>query len=200
MQRALDQLEKFIHHPGKVPILIQCGLVHCQFETLHPFLDGNGRIGRLLITFLLYQMKVLRYPLLYLSHYFKNNKQEYYNRLMAVRNEGNWEQWIEFFLKGVLEVSRQAQETSQAIINYEKEQRKILSQKFSPSSLTMNLWNQLLEHPIINSQKVQELLGCSQATAIKCLTQLADLKILEETTGSRRYRVYQFSPYLKLFE
>lgn len=200
MQRALDQFEKFIHQPGPIPVLIQCGLAHCQFETIHPFLDGNGRIGRLLITFLLCQKKVLRYPLLYLSHYFKKHKQEYYDRLMIVRKNGDWEQWISFFLNGILEVSKQAQETAQAIIKFEKEQREIVSQKFGSSPSTMNLWNRLFEHPIIQSQIVQALLGCSQATAIKCLNQFVGLKILEEITGSQRYRVYRFSPYLDLFK
>lgn len=199
MKGSLGQFEKFLHKPGPIPVLIQCGLAHCQFETIHPFLDGNGRIGRLLITFLLCQKEILQSPLLYLSHYFKKHKQEYYDRLMIVRNEGDWEQWIEFFLKGVIEVSKQAQETAQSIIKFEKEHREIVSQKFGSSPSTMNLWNRLFEHPIIQSQIAQSLLGCSQATAIKCLNQFVGLKILEEITGSQRYRVYRFSPYLDLF-
>lgn len=200
MQRALDQFEKFLHQPGPIPVLLQCGLIHSQFETIHPFLDGNGRIGRLLMTFILCQKEVLRYPLLYLSHYFKKHKQEYYDLLMLVRNEGDWEKWIEFFLKGVIEVSRQAQETAHAIIKFEKERRDFLIQKIGSSSSAINLWSRLFDHPIINSQKVQELLGCSQATAIKCLNQFTDLKILEEITGGQRYRWYRFSPFLNLFK
>lgn len=200
MEQSLSQFEKFLHQPGKTPVLIQCGLAHCQFETLHPFLDGNGRVGRLLITFLLCQKEVLRYPLLYLSHYFKKRKQEYYDRLMMVRNDGDWEQWIEFFLKGVLEVSKQAHETAQAVINLEKEHREIVSQKFGPRSSTMKLWSLLFERPRLNSNLVQQLLGCSQASAINALNKLTDLKILEEITGSQRYRVYRFSPYLDLFK
>lgn len=200
MERSLGQFEKFLHQSAPFPLLIQCGLAHCQFETIHPFLDGNGRIGRLLITFLLCKMKVLRYPLLYLSHYLKKHKQQYYDLLTVVRNEGDWEQWIEFFLKGVLEVSRQAHETAQAIIKFEKEQREILAQKFGPNSSTMHLWGRLFERPYLNSQIVRELLSCSQATAIKCLNQFADLNILEEVTGGQRYRWYRFTPYLDMFK
>ncbi len=200
MEQSLSQFEKFLHQPDKIPVLIQCGLAHCQFETIHPFLDGNGRIGRLLITFLLCQKEVLRYPLLYLSHYFKKHKQEYYDRLMIVRNNGDWEQWIAFFLNGILEVSRQAHETAQAVINLEKDQRENLAHKFGPRSSTMKLWSQLFERPRLNSNLVQQLLGCSQAAAINALNKLTDLKILEEITGSQRYRVYRFSPYLDLFK
>jgi Fic family protein len=108
MHQALDNLEKFLHDTTSFPLLIQCGLVHAQFETIHPFLDGNGRVGRLMITFLLCQRGVLTRPLLYLSHFLKTYRSEYYDRLMAIRTGGDWEEWLKFFLRGVYEVTRQA--------------------------------------------------------------------------------------------
>ncbi len=115
--QALADLERFLHSQDPLPPLIQVGLAHAQFETIHPFLDGNGRIGRLLITFLLVEKKLLSRPVLYLSHYFKRYRSEYYDRLQAVRDRGDWEGWIEFFLRGVAEVSSQATDTAAAILS-----------------------------------------------------------------------------------
>src|SRR5947208_13215938 len=105
MRAALDNLERFLHQTEELPALIHCGLAHAQFETIHPFLDGNGRVGRLLITFLLCQQGILHRPLLYLSLYLKAHRTEYYDRLMAIRTDGDWEGWLKFFLRGVWEVS-----------------------------------------------------------------------------------------------
>jgi Fic family protein len=102
---ALGDLEKFLHDPAPMPALVKVGLAHAQFETIHPFLDGNGRVGRLLITFLLCEQEILKRPLLYLSYYFKKNRLEYYDRLQAVRDHGDWEGWLKYFLRGILEVS-----------------------------------------------------------------------------------------------
>ena len=114
MHTALDNFEKFLHTDADLPDLVHCGIAHAQFETIHPFLDGNGRVGRLLITFLLCQKEILRRPLLYLSLYLRAHRAEYYDRLMAIRLDGNWEGWLKFFLKGVFEVSQSATETAQA--------------------------------------------------------------------------------------
>ena len=111
MPQALSDLERFLHAENPPPALIQVGLAHAQFETIHPFLDGNGRVGRLLITFLLTEKKLLARPVLYLSHYFKQRRAEYYERLQAVRDNGDWEGWLAFFLRGVVEVSRESTET-----------------------------------------------------------------------------------------
>ena len=108
MSEALNNLEKFFHDKKFMPLLIKVGLIHAQFETIHPFLDGNGRIGRLLITFLLCEKGILKLPLLYLSYYFKRYRSEYYDRLQAVRNRGDWEGWLKFFLRGVYEVAKEA--------------------------------------------------------------------------------------------
>lgn len=131
MQEALANLEKFLHDEKTYPTLIQCGLAHAQFETIHPFLDGNGRVGRLLITFLLCQRGILKFPLLYLSHYLKFHRAEYYDRLMAIRNDGNWEGWLRFFLKGVCEVSRSATETARKILELRQKHQALIRDKAS---------------------------------------------------------------------
>jgi Fic family protein len=129
MHKALDNLEKFLHDNDSFPTLIHCGLAHVQFETIHPFLDGNGRIGRLLITFLLCEREILQKPLLYLSHYLKLHRAEYYDRLMAVRTEGNWEGWLKFFLKGIFEVSESATITARAILNLREKHRELIGKE-----------------------------------------------------------------------
>ena len=129
MQDALDNLEKFLHETTVYPTLIVCGLAHAQFETIHPFLDGNGRVGRLLITFLLCQRGILKFPLLYLSHYLKFHRAEYYDRLMAIRNDGHWEAWLKFFLKGVGEVSRSATETARRILELRQKHQAVIRRK-----------------------------------------------------------------------
>jgi Fic family protein len=119
MREALHNFEEFLHSEAPLPVLIHCGLAHAQFETIHPFLDGNGRIGRLLITFLLCQREILQKPLLYLSLYLKAHRAEYYDRLMAIRNDGNWEGWLKFFLRGVAETSPSATRTAREILAFE---------------------------------------------------------------------------------
>src|SRR5208337_73349 len=126
MHQALDNLERFLHDTSRLPALIHCGLAHAQFETIHPFLDGNGRVGRLLVTFLLCQKHALGRPLLYLSHYLKKHRAEYYDRLMAIRNDGDWEGWLKFFVRGVYEVSQEATETARQILGLREEHRRLL--------------------------------------------------------------------------
>jgi Fic family protein len=125
----LTELERFLHSDTELPLLIKVGLAHAQFETIHPFLDGNGRIGRLLITFLLCEQDVLQKPVLYLSYYFKRHRQEYYDRLQQVRDAGAWEAWIEFFLRGIVEVSEQATETARRILELREEHRLTITDK-----------------------------------------------------------------------
>ena len=127
MMSALGNLEKFLHEQDALPALVQCGLAHAQFETIHPFLDGNGRVGRLLITLLLCERKILAHPLLYLSVYLKAHRSEYYDRLMAVRTSGDWEGWLRFFLRGVAEVSVAATQTARAILKLREESRQNLA-------------------------------------------------------------------------
>jgi len=130
----LANLESFLHGQDTLPALIRCGLAHVQFETLHPFLDGNGRVGRLLITFLLVHQGVLHRPLLYLSYYLKRHRTEYYDRLMAVREEGNWEGWLRFFLRGIVETAEEATSTAQAIVRL----REVHREKIQEQSLGMS--------------------------------------------------------------
>lgn len=200
MNAALDNLEKFLHDHKTYPILIHCGLAHAQFETIHPFLDGNGRIGRLLITFLLCQRGVMEMPLLYLSHYLKRKKQEYYDRLMDIRDKGDWEGWLKFFLKGVKEVSIQAKETSKKILDLQKNCQNLVHQNFGNSALALKLTDYLFQQPFLNAKKIQENLGCSPATSINLLNRFVEIGLLNEVTGGRRNRFYRFSKYMELFK
>lgn len=201
MHTALGNLEKFLHDESS-PILVQCALVHAQFETIHPFLDGNGRVGRLLITFLLCHREVLNRPLLYLSAFLKTNRAEYCDRLMAIRSDGGWEAWTKFFLRGIRDVSRTATTTARSIITLRETNRADITQKFSAAAATgaMKLLDLLFEHPVVTVRFVEERLGCAFATANKLVEEFAKHGILQETTGGRRNRVFRFAPYLSLFE
>jgi Fic family protein len=200
MHEALDKFEKFLHDDS-LPVLIHCGLAHPQFETIHPFLDGNGRVGRLLITFLLCQRKVLHRPLLYLSHYLKAHRTEYYDRLTAIRNDGNWEGWLKFFLRGVDEVSTEAINTARRIFALRDEHRNAINEKISGSAGSgLRLLDYLYEQPMINVRMVERRLGTSFVTASKLVEQFVTLEILKEITGGQRNRRYAYAPYLALFE
>jgi Fic family protein len=197
MHQALDNLEKFLHDTQSFPELTHCALVHAQFETIHPFLDGNGRVGRLLITFLLCQRGVLQRPLLYLSHYFKRRRAEYYDRLMAIRNDGDWEGWLKFFLRGVQEVSHQATDTSRAILELRERNR----QRLGDNALGVQLLEYLFEQPLVTVRMVEKRLRCSFATANKLVDQFDRLGLLKKVSRSAlRNRRFRYEPYLALFE
>lgn len=200
MQGALENLEKFLHDTTSFPTLIVCGMAHAQFETIHPFLDGNGRVGRLLITFLLCQRGILKFPLLYLSHYLKFHRAEYYDRLMAIRNDGHWEAWLKFFLKGVGEVSRSATETARRILELRQKHLALIRKQPVNQTHAAGLLDYLFEQPIVTARLVEERLGCAYMTADKLLKKFAELKIVQETTGGQRYRRFEYLPYLALFE
>ena len=200
MHEALDNLEKFLHREHgeeELPTLLQCGLAHAQFETIHPFLDGNGRVGRLLITFLLCHRGTLQRPLLYLSHYLKRHRSEYYDRLMAIREDGDWEGWLKFFLRGVAETADEAATTARAIVALRERHRGLLQEAAVMNSL--RLLDVLFEHPLVNVGLVRERLGVSFVTAGRLVEQLENLELLEETTGGQRNRRYRYTPYLVLF-
>lgn len=200
MKEALNKFEKFLHNDS-LPVLIHTGLAHAQFETIHPFLDGNGRVGRLLITFLLCERKVLHRPLLYLSHYLKMHRAEYYDRLMAIRNDGNWEAWLKFFVRGVGEVSQEAIETARRIFALRDEHRQAITKELgSNASTAFRLLDYLFEQPIISVRLVEQHLQSSFVTANKLVEQFIKLGILNETTGRQRNRRYAYAPYLSLFE
>jgi Fic family protein len=197
MTIALDDFEKFLHAEQSLPVLVYCGIAHAQFETIHPFLDGNGRVGRLLISFLLVHRGVMHRPLLYLSHFFKANRDEYYDRLMSVRDEGDWEGWLTFFLRGVAETSADATRTAKQIVSLREAHRARIQEATSPNGL--RLLDLLFRRPMVNVALVQERLKLSFVTAAKLIEALAELGVVEEITGARRNRVFRYSPYLALF-
>jgi Fic family protein len=204
MHQALDNVEKFLHD-NSFPLLIQCGLAHAQFETIHPFLDGNGRVGRLLITFVLCQRRALGRPLLYLSHYLKKHRAEYYDRLMAIRTDDDWEGWLKFFVRGVYEVSQEATETARNILRLREDHRRLLSEKvaqekFAGAPYDLSFLEYLFEQPIVTVRMAQERLNCAFVTANKVVERFVKLGLLEEITGFQRNRRFRYSPYLALFE
>jgi Fic family protein len=185
-----------LHEPVGLPPLVHAGVAHAQFETIHPFLDGNGRVGRLLITFLLVHAGVLRRPLLYLSYYLKRFRPEYYDQLTAVRESGDWEGWLEFFLRGVAETASEATETAAAILRLREEH------EIATRGLPLNasrLLDHLYQQPLVTAAATQRALGVTWPTANKLLSEFVDRKMLDEVTGQRRNRVYRYSPYLELF-
>ena len=199
MLTALGDLEKFMHVEDTLPALIRIGLVHAQFETIHPFLDGNGRVGRLLITFLLCQREILLKPALYLSYYFKQHRDEYYRRLQSVRNEGDWESWLAFFIQGVVEVSGGATDTARRILTLREDHRELVTDKLGRAA---NHGHRVLErvfrHPYIRVTEVQEMMGTSYAPANSIVERLVDIGILNESTGNKRNRVFRYASYLKI--
>lgn len=199
--QALGDLETFLHQRDDVPLLIKIGLAHAQFETIHPFLDGNGRVGRLLITFLLCERGALHKPVLYLSHYFKAHRQEYYERLQAVRDSGDWERWLEFFLRGVAEVSAQAADTARRILLLREEHRTAIAEKLGRAAGNGHrILQYLYEHPIVSAKEVQDLIGTTFAAANQIVRRLAAIGILDEITGHARHRRFRYEPYVRLFD
>ena len=195
MAAALDNFERFLHSTD-LPPLVHAGVAHAQFETIHPFLDGNGRVGRLLITFLLVHRGVLQRPLLYLSYFLKRHRAEYYDRLMAIREGGDWEGWLQFFLRGVAETSEEATGTATAIVGM-REAHRASVQAWGGHSL--KLLDYLFERPLINVNVASEYLGVSWPTANKLVQQFEEAGILGEVTGHKRNRVYRYDPYVALF-
>ena len=200
VMQHLGALETFLHSDTNLPLLIDIGLAHAQFETIHPFLDGNGRVGRLLISLLLCERKVLLKPVLYLSHYFKQHQQEYYDQLQSVHDRGTWEDWLIFFLRGVVEVSKQATETARLIMNLRETHRNTITEHFGR---TAGNGHRVLEHlyknPIVSVTEVQELNGTTYQAANKLVLRLVDSQILTEITGQARNRRFMYHEYIDLF-
>lgn len=197
MNHALAELEDFFYEKDDIPSLIKIALIHAQFETIHPFLDGNGRVGRLLITFWLCSEKILSQPLLYLSFYFKANRMEYYDRLMAVRKNGDWESWIKFFLKGVAVVSDEATNSAKEIIALKKHYSDVLSH-YSNSNYT-KLLNELFCNSFVTKNLVAELLDVSYPTASSIVDEFEKIRILRDITPERqRNKRYVFDEYVKI--
>lgn len=198
MRTALGNLERFLHDSGGLDPLIVAALAHAQFETIHPFLDGNGRVGRLLITFLLCHEKVLQRPVLYLSHYLKQHRASYYDRLMAVRLAGDWEGWLRFFLTGVADVAREAEQTARQIVQLREDicQR---AQTAGMSATAFRLLDHLFQRPIINVNAARDYLEVSYVAANGLMRELSEVGVLTEITGGSRNRVFRFGPYIDLF-
>lgn len=201
MKAALGEFEKALHQGRASPLLVDIGLAHAQFETIHPFQDGNGRIGRLLVTFLLCERGVMREPLLYLSIFFKEHRQEYYDRLQAVRDDGDWEGWLAFFLEGVATVAEEATATARKIVRLRESLRdRVAASLGRRSGNGQRLLDALFEEPVVTVRSVQRLVGLTQPAAAALVRAMQEAGVLEETTGKRRYRVFAFSEYLALFK
>jgi Fic family protein len=197
---ALGDLERFLHKRDTLPMLIKIGLAHAQFETIHPFLDGNGRVGRLLITFLLTEQNVLTKPVLYLSHYFRRHRQTYYDRLQAVRDRGAWEEGLAFFLEGVEQVSTEAAETAKRILVLREQHREAITTQLGRAAANGHrVLESLFNRPIISVRDARNLTGSSYPAANKLVSRLVDLGILHEITGYSRNRRFRYDPYIRLF-
>jgi len=199
MMEALGELEKFFYDESDIPDLIKIGLIHAQFETIHPFLDGNGRMGRLLITFWLCQQNILSEPLLYLSYYFKQNRQEYYDRLMNVRTKGQWEEWIKFFLKGISFVSDEATKSAKEILALKTVVQEELCNTGSVAGVT--LLEKLFYQPVITKRQAADLLNVTQPTARSMVDNFVERGILFDIDPDRqRNKRYVFSEYLAILQ
>jgi Fic family protein len=199
VMNAMGALETFWHE-RTFPPLIRAGLSHAQFETIHPFLDGNGRVGRLLVTFMLCQEGVLGQPLLYLSSFLKAHRAEYYDHLQAVRDQGRWEEWLGFFLRGVREVAKAATETAWAIVRMRQGHIELVSRRHSTPANLLRLVDLLFRQPVVTVAYVEERLGILYATANSLIQRLVEHGILIESTGQRRNRRFAYRAYLDLFE
>ena len=197
---CLGQLEGFLHGNDDLPPLVRIGLAHVQFETIHPFLDGNGRVGRLLITFLLTEKGILHRPVLYLSHYFMRNRQEYYDRLNAVRTTGAWEGWLEFFLRGVIEIAGEAAETARRILALREQHRSAITDQLGRGAGSGHkVLESLYERPIVSVADVRKRTQTTYQAANALVSKLVALGILEEMTGYARNRRFRYGPYVRLF-
>jgi len=193
----MSDLEAFIHaDTPAVPTLVKAGLVHVQFETIHPFLDGNGRLGRLLITLLLCDKGILKEPILYLSLYFKTHRRYYYDLLQRVREDGDWEAWIEFFLDGITETSLQAADAAKQILSLFEEDRAKIEGLGRPATSALRVHQLLQQKPIIAIPDAARETGMSAPTVAKSIQHLRDLGLLREITGKQRGRMFVYSDYL----
>jgi Fic family protein len=196
---CMSQLELFLHdQPEPTPVLLKAALVHVQFETIHPFLDGNGRLGRLLIVLLLCEQKVLRKPMLYLSLYFKTHRQHYYDLLNKVRMTGDWESWLDFFAEAVIATATQAVETTQQLLELLNRDRDAIGGIGRAAASTLQVHRALMEHPIATSGSLVKQTGITPATVNKALGHLIQLGIVKELTAQKRNRLFSYSGYIEI--
>ncbi|MDA0934169.1 MAG: Fic family protein [Planctomycetota bacterium] len=195
--RARSEFERYIHAPDQtLPLLVRAGLLHVQFESIHPYLDGNGRIGRLLVTLLLGHWNLLSAPLLYLSLFFKRHRDLYYERLDAVRHQGDWESWTDFFLEGVATVAGEATATARDLFALVTEDRSRVLAMDETSLGALRLFEDLPRHPIVESSQVVERIQTSKPTANRAIQALEAAGVLVEITGKRRDRRWAYQRYL----
>jgi Fic family protein len=197
MRKSLSEFEGFLHRDMD-DRLVAAGLAHAQFETIHPFVDGNGRVGRLLITLLLVRNGVLRQPLLYLSHHFKRHRAEYYDRLTSIRALGDWEGWMRFFLDGVTATAEEAKATAERIFRLREEHRVLVMENTGSNGLV--LLSALFRQPLVNVKAVARATDVAFGTANRLVGRFEELGLLREVTGQRRSRMFRYEPYLDLFE
>ena len=196
---CMSKLELFLHdQPEPTPVLLKAALAHVQFETIHPFLDGNGRLGRLLIALLLCEQKVLREPMLYLSLYFKTHRQHYYELLNNVRMTGDWEAWLDFFAEAVIVTATQAVETAQQLLDLSNQDRDKISGLGRAAASTLQVHRALMEHPIATSGSLVEKTGITPATVNKALGHLEQLGIVKELTAQKRNRLFSYAGYIEI--
>ena len=195
---AMSDIELFLHARDKIPPLVKIALTHAQFETVHPFLDGNGRVGRLLITFYLVWQKILSKPVLYLSFYLKKFRTEYYNLLMKIRTQGEWEEWIEFFLKGIIETSSEATTTAREIISLKDMLVTKLYEHAISSVHAVRLIDLLFQKPLISATDITTRLSLSKEAVSQLIRRFEKAGILTEISGKQRYRRYLFKQYVDL--
>jgi len=199
LEECLNHLELFLHDEQTgLPLLIRAGLVHVQFETIHPFLDGNGRLGRLLITFLLCAQGALREPILYLSLYFKTNRAAYYELLERVRTKGDWEAWLDFFLIGVRDTAEQAASAAREILEHFSQDQRKIETLGRPAASVLRVFQHMQRNPIIAIPSAAKKIGISAPTVAKSLGHMIQLGILEETTGRERHRLFVYRRYLDI--
>jgi len=198
-EEAFADLERFLHDPTPMPPLIKVGLAHAQFETIHTFVDGNGRIGRLMITLWLVEQGILRHPLLYPSVFLKEHRDEYIDRLQAIRDDGSWEDWLAFFVDGIGQVAREATDRALEIVHLRDEHRNLIAARLGkrvPNALA--LLDQLFRQPVVSAKTVEALIDVSQPTASALVRDLDRLGILRELTGRARNRLFAYQRYLGL--
>jgi cell filamentation protein, protein adenylyltransferase len=195
----LSDFEGFIYEEkSRLPVLIKAALIHVQFESIHPFLDGNGRLGRLLITFLLCAKDVLKEPILYLSLYFKTHRRHYYDLLQRVREDGDWEAWIEFFLEGVKETSDQATQTARRILSIFEQDQRAIEKLGRPTTSALRVHQFLQSKPILSVPLAAKELGLSAPTIRKSVEHLISLGIVREITGKKRDKLFVYKEYLDI--
>ncbi|BHH85770.1 Fic family protein [Desulforhopalus sp. 52FAK] len=199
VQDCMGKLELFLHdQPEKTPVLIKAVLAHVQFETIHPFLDGNGRLGRLIITLLLCSEKVLKEPMLYLSLYFKTHRQRYYELLNEVRRTGDWEAWLDFFADAVIHTATQAVETAQQLMKLSAEDGQRINGLKRISGSAHLIHKAMLERPMASPSWIQEKTQLSPATVNACLRELERIGLVKEVTGQKRNRLYSYLEYIRI--